>query len=357
MFLILRAAHRKGILMELIKIADLLVDKIKTSYKDDIAIVALCGSYIYNDMHQKSDLDFYFIPKTERGYEMSQCFILEDIGFDFWGMSWSRAESLAKYDEENTSIITKAEVIYYASQEDLDKFNALRNMKSVISKKDFLQKAIKQAEKCQNIYFEMLEVQDNFSLVKQNAIRILYFSAFSTALINQKCIERGGRHLLNEVLAMELYPKDFDNLFMKIIHSSSIDEMVIASQTVILNLRNLIRSQNESHKSSIAQGWYVELKSIYNKLLYECETDNQQGIALAIARLDHDVFHAMNGADYSHIKFPDLFTIRKEQCNEELIRAVKKHEKILASILALEEVPVINYRNLSELRNHLNLKM
>ena len=88
--------------MDLIKVADLLIDKIKRDYKNDIAIVALCGSYIYGDTHQKSDLDFYFIPKTERGYEMSQCFILEDIGFDFWGMSWERAKSLA--DRKSTRL-------------------------------------------------------------------------------------------------------------------------------------------------------------------------------------------------------------------------------------------------------------
>ena len=69
---------------------------------------------------------------------MSQCFILNDIGFDFWGMSWSRAESLAKYNETNTSIISKAKVIYYASQEDLDRFNALRNIGDSIPQNEFL---------------------------------------------------------------------------------------------------------------------------------------------------------------------------------------------------------------------------
>ena len=37
---------------------------------------------------QVSDLDFYFIPSTPRGYEMSYQFIVDDIGYDLWPVSW-----------------------------------------------------------------------------------------------------------------------------------------------------------------------------------------------------------------------------------------------------------------------------
>lgn len=341
--------------MELMEVANLLIDKIKKDYKDDIAIVALCGSYIYNDTHRKSDLDFYFIPKTERGYEMSQCFILEDIGFDFWGMSWSRAESLAGYNETNTSIISKAKIIYYASQEDLDRFNTLRDMGRKIPKDEFWRKANEQVEVCQDFYFKMLESKDNFSLVKQNAVCVLYYAAFSIALLNQKYIERGGRNLLNEIIAMEFYPNDFQSLYMKIIHSDSIEEMVISAQTIILNLRKLIQEHRSIHKSGITQGYYEEIKSIYNKLLNECETNNRQGIVLAIARLDRDVSQLLDEAGYSYSQFPDLFSISSRQENDELIKAIQTHERLLIEILNKERVKVINYENLNELRVHLEM--
>jgi len=339
--------------MELIDVANLIIDKIKKDYKDDIAIVALCGSYIYNDTHPKSDLDFYFIPKTERGREMSQCFILNDIGFDFWGMSWSRAESLAKYNETNTSIISKAKVIYYASRDDLDRFNALRNIGASIPQNEFLLKAAKQLERCEGFYFKMLEAGNDFSLAKQNAVWVLYYAAFSTALINQRYIERGGRNLLAEVLAMPLYPKDFEHLYIRIIDSKNIDEMVLVAQTVILNLRTLIQSQKEPGKSINPQGWYEELKSMYNKLLYECQTNNQQGIVLAIARIDRDVSLMVSGAGHSYAQFTNLFSIWQKGSTE-LIQAINTHEKMLVDILERESVPIVKYADIIELQHHLD---
>jgi hypothetical protein len=339
--------------MELMKVVDLLVDKIKREYKDDIAIVALCGSYIYGDTHEKSDLDFYFIPKTERGYEMAQCFILEGIGFDFWGMSWSRAESLAGYDETNTSIISKARIIYYSTQEDLDRFNALRDLGSRISKEEFLKKAAEQVDACQEFYFRMLESKDSFSSVKRNAIQVLYYAAFSIALLNGRYIERGGRNLLKEILMMALLPDDFENSYMTIVNSRSIEEMAVTAQTVIISLRNLIQLQREPLKESITQGFYEEIKSIYNKLLHECETDNRQGIMLAIARLDHDVFQLLNNAGCSYSQFPDLFSISCCGDNGALIKAVHDHEKLLLEILNSSGVQIVEYKALEDFRAHL----
>ena len=91
-------------------------------------------------------------------------------------MSWRRAESLANYNETNTSVISKAKVIYWASQEDLDRFDALRK-KADNTSKEFLKKASEQVNICQDFYFNMLEGKSSFSIVKRNGVCILYYSA------------------------------------------------------------------------------------------------------------------------------------------------------------------------------------
>lgn len=62
--------------MNIFKIAELFIEKISRDYPDDISLVAVMGSYIYNDTHDKSDLDLYFVPKTDRGYNLGFTFIL-----------------------------------------------------------------------------------------------------------------------------------------------------------------------------------------------------------------------------------------------------------------------------------------
>ena len=66
------------------KIIEALINKIERKYKNDIAVVVCYGSYITDTAYEKSDLDFFFIPKSKKGYEMNTQFIIDDIGYDFW---------------------------------------------------------------------------------------------------------------------------------------------------------------------------------------------------------------------------------------------------------------------------------
>ena len=106
--------------------AELLIEKIKKDYKDDIALVVMMGSRLYNDTHKKSDLDLYFVPKTKRGEQLGFVFIIDGIGFDFWPISWERMERIANFDERIPAIISEGKVLYYGSNEDLARFTLLK---------------------------------------------------------------------------------------------------------------------------------------------------------------------------------------------------------------------------------------
>jgi hypothetical protein len=92
--------------MNVMRAAELLIEKISKDYKDDIALVVIMGSYIYGETHSRSDLDMFFVPNTERGYNLGFTFIIDGIGFDYWPISWERLEHIANFDERITSIIT-----------------------------------------------------------------------------------------------------------------------------------------------------------------------------------------------------------------------------------------------------------
>lgn len=50
-------------------------EKVKREYAEDISLVLLYGSFINGTANPKSDIDCYFIPRTERGYELAKTFI------------------------------------------------------------------------------------------------------------------------------------------------------------------------------------------------------------------------------------------------------------------------------------------
>lgn len=69
------------------QIINIIFEKIEKDYDNDIAIFSIYSSYVRGDAYEKSDIDFYFIPKTNKGYELHTGFILDYIGYDLWPLS------------------------------------------------------------------------------------------------------------------------------------------------------------------------------------------------------------------------------------------------------------------------------
>ena len=110
-----------------LEVARILVDRVKRQYADDIAIVAYYGSYAHGTARHNSDLDIFFIPATPQGAAASFQFILDGIGYDFWPISWERAERIASFEEAIVSVIADSKLLYSRSDADLDRFDKLKN--------------------------------------------------------------------------------------------------------------------------------------------------------------------------------------------------------------------------------------
>jgi predicted nucleotidyltransferase len=65
------------------ELIELLIDKIKKDYFEDISIIYLYGSYLNEDFHELSDIDLFIVTKSDKGYKLGFTFILNGIGYDF----------------------------------------------------------------------------------------------------------------------------------------------------------------------------------------------------------------------------------------------------------------------------------
>ena len=61
------------------KIANMVIERAKRDFLDDIAIIGLSGSFQTDDFHENSDLDLIIINNTPKGWEISDCFILGNV--------------------------------------------------------------------------------------------------------------------------------------------------------------------------------------------------------------------------------------------------------------------------------------
>ena len=109
------------------KVVKWITDKVKAEYADDVSLVLLYGSYLNGTAHNKSDVDCYFIPKTERGYKLATGFILEGVGYDLFPMSWERVAGIADLQECLLPLVGDVKVIYSANPCDLKRFEDIQS--------------------------------------------------------------------------------------------------------------------------------------------------------------------------------------------------------------------------------------
>ena len=94
------------------KVVEWITDKVKREYADDVSLVMLYGSYINGTANSKSDVDFYYIPKTERAYNLATVFIIDGVGYDFYPIPWEQVEKIADLQECMLPLIGDAQIIY-----------------------------------------------------------------------------------------------------------------------------------------------------------------------------------------------------------------------------------------------------
>lgn len=74
----------------------------------------------------------YFIPKNERGKKLSTQFIIEDVSYDLFPMSWERLVANAAMDSPQGYLLLDAEVVYCCDEEALNKFEKLKKSLKVV---------------------------------------------------------------------------------------------------------------------------------------------------------------------------------------------------------------------------------
>jgi hypothetical protein len=270
--------------MDMMKLCDLLIGKIKRDYPEDVSLVHIHGSYAYGDTHDRSDLDLYFVPKTERGYNLGCTFILDGIGCDLWALSWERLERIANHEEKITSIITDGKVVYYGSGEDKTRFDGLiaktQGIESgatqgIESSAKPAQSAASKLAPAYKAWFRMQRA-GSIAEARASAIDMAYTISFALSELNGIAIKRGRRLLKQEILAMPHVPQDFGELYDTAFTSGNINAIKMSYGRLLGNTELLIAEQKNLGTGKVPferafDGWYEEMIQSYNKICHACE--------------------------------------------------------------------------------------
>lgn len=337
------------------QILDTLLSKIEMGYANDISIVACYGSYITGTSNAKSDLDFYFIPKTDRGNEMSYQFIIDGIGYDLWPLTWERAESIIRLDNHLISIIDNAKPVYCSDELELARF---ANVKECLSEnlKDkgiFSRKASDSIKNAKAMFGDLYNCKDDYAELKAMSINILEEVMRTIAFENETYVRKGFTNLKNELKNMKNIPNNFIDATWKIIKSNTKEEMINSIAILLGDVEQVNMTKKEKSRelteptADTLKGFYEEIKSTYNKMLIACDEKDYLKTYFITNTLDKDTKYYF-GTRYN--EFPVLQ--RDSEVDFEKLKELSiSHEQTMRKILGEFNIRINEYRNVDEFMN------
>lgn len=344
--------------MKLMRAAEILIEKIEREYKDDVAVVVIMGSTIYGETHEKSDLDMYFVVNTPRGNELGMAFIIDGIGFDFWPISWERLTRMANHDERVTSIITEGQIIYYGSDADLKKFNALKEMALDVSdSKKFIDKSKKVFDQVYKHYFH-LDQAVSLSEARMSGLNVIYPLTNALALLNRDTVKRGRGKLKGELLQMPLVPNDFERLYDVIFATNSVEEIKASIHQLILNTEDLIESETIKYRpindfKDQLHGFYEELINYYNKIRRGCEIGDYVTAFYAANEIVGEIEDVMQYTSISATNLPDIIGAYTLSDIQGFLDTVDQHQQAFVSLLEENGVELLVFEDMNAFERYM----
>lgn len=278
------------------KLIDMVIERAKRDFPDDIAIIGLTGSFCTGDFHEKSDLDLIIINNTERGWGIAGCFILEDVGYDIYCTPWeTRIQEQANLDSSYISCLIDLKILYCAKPEYLEKFNNYKQKALDALAKPIGKECLERAKK--NIDFAKQEyatsmLSDDIGAVRYAAGGVLYNLVNALVNLNNTYIKRGAKRYLDELRTYQYLPENFEKKYMSVIESNSIDELRKTSHQL---LKSVVELYDTMYSNLIEKpiSTYDNLCGTYEELW--CNYRNKV-IASVMSNDKSYVFHVALGA-------------------------------------------------------------
>lgn len=271
------------------KLTAWILNKVKTEYADDISLVLLYGSYVNGTAGCKSDVDCYFIPKTERGYHLAVTFILEGVGYDLFPVSWERAERIADLQESLLPLIGDVHILYCNCPEDAQRFAALQErLKRNLADDACVRKTA--AGKCGEAgrLLALLNQEHKTSELWKTVGTLIMTLADAVAINRHDYYHRGLKKQFEDLRNnFPGVPRKIPEGYRNVVEADSIGEAIEYAQTLYQDVCDYLGIPCSAQKATETEafpegrmnaawlaGLYEEICSTFNKIYVCCETGN-----------------------------------------------------------------------------------
>lgn len=341
---------------DLVNQSDLLaiiVEKITTYFSDDISLLICYGSFVTGEYGGMSDIDFFFVPKTEKGFELGHQFILNNIGYDLWPVSWDRLMSIANLEDHLASILLDGVMVFASSEVDERRLEGLKAdiLQNLKDETVARRMSLKYLDEAKVIYFDLQnQARDQFFI---DAIRIVEKLLVAVSILNGAYLRKGLKRVETEFERLSRIPDGFLEDYHKLIHATDQTEIQPVVRHLITVTDQLWKSKFESTIIHLdpadLTGFYEEFKSAYNKLLVACDDKNYESAYYAGFMIDRETLTFLKRFTGPGI-FPNILDVVVKNDFEIIRMNCREHERKLLKLLEEQGVKINIYEDMPEFR-------
>lgn len=203
-----------------------LVDWIRATaerdFRDDVALVVLYGSYVTGTAGPHSDIDCFFIPRSERGVALARTFIIGGIGYDIFPLRWERVEGLADLREPLLPLLGDSVVLVAASPAELERFDRLRaRLRANLADAQLTRRrAAERVGRARTRWAGTTGIEDVGRLRTQAGL-VAVELAQAVAFANGTYFHRGPKGMVADLRACAATPADFLPQFLGLAHTTA----------------------------------------------------------------------------------------------------------------------------------------
>lgn len=260
------------------KLLNWVIEKIEREYKEDVYLLIGNGQFKLDQDAEGPSVD-YFVPANERAYALAKTFIIDGVGYDLYPRSWDRVESMANLDDYNPTCLGHAEILYYRSEEDRNRFLAAKEkLQENLKNPEFMfKKALEKLNVAMEIYQTMM-FEDKLGKVRMAAGFIADYLANTVAFINGAYFKYSQIKQIHELSAMKELPQNFIQYYKAIIQADSINELKNLCHVMIHSTRKFLGGRKPKEEKEVCNedfqnlaDWYQELCYTWRRVYHYCD--------------------------------------------------------------------------------------
>lgn len=274
------------------RIIEAVIRKAERECPGVLAMIGVYGSFCTGDCHAKSDLDLLILINDDRGWVLSDGFVLDGVGFDLYCTTWESLEADAAYTSPHIAKLMDSRIVYCPREADRMRLEKLReNVRRILEQPmctEDLLRAEKEFAEAERTYARLMR-GETVSACRVHGAEMLYHLENAVCLLNKQYFHLGVKRAFKEFSGMRNVPQGFEELADRLVYAENIgdlraaaDALLCAADDCFSRVRRIVPVEKPAPCADDLRGTLEEMISNWRGKIYEA-AENGDALAALMA--------------------------------------------------------------------------